>query len=127
MAMNITVRIDPDDPTPPYEQLRKQLAGYIIAGHLPAGERLAPVRQLAVDLDLATGTVARAYRELEAAGLVQGRRGGGTTVLPRPQPRSDARRRSEVRGLAEAYVASARLVGATDAAILAAVEKALTD
>lgn len=58
-------------PVPPYEQLREQIAGLIATGLLQAGQRLPPVRQLAADLGLAGGTVARAYRELEQAGLVE--------------------------------------------------------
>jgi DNA-binding transcriptional regulator YhcF (GntR family) len=73
------------DPTPPYEQLRRQLAGLIRGGVLAPGERLPPLRQLAGDLGLAVGTVARTYRELEVAGLVVSRRGGGTRVAD-PQP-----------------------------------------
>lgn len=77
------VTIDLLDPTPPFEQVRRQLTLLIETGQLEVGERLPPVRQLAGDLGLATGTVARAYRELEAAGLVTTRRGGGTKVAPR--------------------------------------------
>jgi DNA-binding transcriptional regulator YhcF (GntR family) len=64
--------VDTADPTPPYEQLRRQLAGLIRSGVLEPGGRLPPLRQLAADLGLAVGTVARAYRELESAGLVPG-------------------------------------------------------
>jgi GntR family transcriptional regulator len=81
-----TLRVDLDDPTPPYEQLRRQLVGMIAAGDLRVGDRLPPLRQLAGDLGLAVGTVARSYRELEAAGLVTSRRGGGTRVAATPAP-----------------------------------------
>ena len=45
------------------------------------GQRLPAVRQLAADLCLAAGTVARAYAELEKGGLVLSRRGAGTRVV----------------------------------------------
>jgi GntR family transcriptional regulator len=80
------------DPTPPYEQVRRQLAALIGDGTLHPGDRLPSLRQLAGDLGLAVGTVARTYRELEVAGLVQSRRGGGTRVAPAagsPVSRSD--------------------------------------
>ena len=77
-----TVTVDVLDPTPPYEQLRRQLADLIGSGVLSPGDRLPPVRQLAADLGLAVGTVARTYRELEQAGYVRSRRGGGTRVAP---------------------------------------------
>lgn len=76
--MNVT--LDLNDPTPPYEQIRRQIAAAIELGTLSAGIRLPPVRQLAADLGVATGTVARAYAELDAAGVIHTRRGGGTRV-----------------------------------------------
>ncbi len=82
--------VDTTNPTPPYEQLRRQLADLISAGALPAGERLPPLRQLAGDLGLAVGTVARTYRELETAGLITSRRGGGTRVATPPAGTSPA-------------------------------------
>lgn len=75
------IHLDPASAVPPTEQVRSQLAALIRAGELGEGQRLPPVRQLAGDLGLANGTVAKAYKELESAGLVQTRRGGGTTVL----------------------------------------------
>src|SRR4029079_2317374 len=75
-----TVTVDILDPTPPYEQLRRQLAELIGSGVLSPGDRMPPVRQLAADLGLAVATVARTYRELEQAGYVRSRRGGGTRV-----------------------------------------------
>ncbi len=72
--------IDPSSPTPPFEQLRAQLVDAIASGALPAGERLATVRRMAADLELAPGTVARAYKELESAGLIETRGRAGTFV-----------------------------------------------
>ena len=71
------IQIDEHSPLPPFEQLRTGIADRIRDGRLPVGTRLPPVRRLAQDLDLAPNTVARAYRELEGAGLVTtaGRRG----------------------------------------------------
>lgn len=71
------VHVDTASPVPPYEQIRAQLAALITTGRMPEGERLPTVRQLAADLGLAAGTVARAYRELEAASLIRTRRGAG--------------------------------------------------
>ena len=66
--MSPALTVTPDDPTPPSEQLRRQLVDLIEGGQLVEGERLPPLRQLAGDLGLAVGTVARTYCELEAAG-----------------------------------------------------------
>jgi DNA-binding transcriptional regulator YhcF (GntR family) len=72
---------DPRSPVPPYEQVRAQLARRIRDGALAPGTRLPAVRRLAADLGLAVNTVARAYRELEAAGLVDTRGRNGTVVV----------------------------------------------
>lgn len=72
--------IDPGSPTPPFEQLRSQYVDAIARGELPPGSRLPTVRRLAADLGLAAGTVARAYRELELAGLIETRGRHGTFV-----------------------------------------------
>jgi len=114
-----------DDPTPPYEQLRRQLVELIGSGVLAAGERLPPLRQLAGDLGLAVGTVARTYRELEVAGLVVSRRGGGTRVAATQPAMSADRRQRLLRAQAEAYVRQARLLGADDGQILSAAQALL--
>lgn len=71
------ITLDPGSSIPPFEQLRSGIAARIRDGRLPAGTKLPPVRRLAQTLELAPNTVARAYRELEVAGLVAtaGRRG----------------------------------------------------
>lgn len=119
--MSPALTITPDDPTPPYEQLRRQLVDLIDGGQLVGGERLPPLRQLAGDLGLAVGTVARTYRELEAAGLVRSRRGGGTRVALTVARPSAGERRVRLAALASAYVMKARAMGASDAEITAAV------
>ncbi|HEX8630238.1 MAG TPA: GntR family transcriptional regulator [Catenuloplanes sp.] len=117
--------VDTAGPVPPYEQIRAQLAALIRHGVLTPGSRLPPVRQLAADLGLATGTVARAYRELESAALVISRRGGGTRVADPPTPSTPGERDELLAGHAGAYVAVARRLGADDDTLLAAVRQAL--
>ncbi|WP_127474309.1 GntR family transcriptional regulator [Microbacterium sulfonylureivorans] len=67
---------------PPTEQIRDQIRGLIASGHLASPDRLPSVRQLASDLGVAPGTVAKAYRALEADGLLVTRTGAGTRVSP---------------------------------------------
>jgi DNA-binding transcriptional regulator YhcF (GntR family) len=106
----VIIRVDPGSPTPPYEQIRAQVATMIEAGTLPPGTQLPPIRQLAADLGLATNTVARAYRELELEGFVTSRVRHGTTVAARPAlGRGEIRRR--VDEAAQAYAAIARQLG----------------
>jgi DNA-binding transcriptional regulator YhcF (GntR family) len=119
------LRLDLSSAVPPYEQVRQQLADLITHGVLAAGEKLPPVRQLAADLGLAKGTVARAYQELESAGLVVTRRAAGTQVAV-TTPRSPAARAAALAQRTQAFVQAARLLGVTDADIREAVAQATT-
>ena len=65
---------------PLFDQLRVAVIDAVRDGRLPAGTRLPTVRELAAELGLAANTVARAYRELEGAGIVETRRRWGTFV-----------------------------------------------
>ena len=78
------VTVDTESGVPPYEQVREQIARMIGTGVLSPGGRLPTIQQLANDLQLAPGTVARAYKELEREGLVISRRRKGTIVAERP-------------------------------------------
>lgn len=113
------VAVDLRSPVPPFEQLRAQISELVRAGSLAPGQRLPTVRQLAADLGLAPGTVARAYRELEAAGVVVSNGRHGTAVrddAPAPAPRE-----RELRAAALRFVRAARDLGASDAEIDAAL------
>ncbi|GAB2766653.1 GntR family transcriptional regulator [Nocardioides salsibiostraticola] len=103
--MNISV--DTASSIPPYEQLRAQIASLVTSGTLPAGTRLAPVRQMAADLGLAPNTVARAYRELEADSVIETHGRRGTFV------RSSRPSTPELHALVAEYVANARALGLT--------------
>lgn len=78
--METQIVIDLETATPPYEQVQSQITSLMAIGELTPGTRLPTVRSLAADLGVAAGTVARAYKELEAAGLVVTNRRQGTVV-----------------------------------------------
>jgi DNA-binding transcriptional regulator YhcF (GntR family) len=102
--MNL-VTVDSTSTEPPYEQVRRQIAEGAASGALPAGHKLPTVRRLAADLDLATNTVAKAYRSLEADGVIETNGRRGTFVASR---RIDD---SEADAAAEAYALLARRQG----------------
>lgn len=81
--MSTQISVDLGAATPPYEQIRSQISSLVSLGELAAGTRLPTVRALATDLGVAAGTVARAYKELEAEGLITSRRRAGTVVNER--------------------------------------------
>ena len=118
--MSVALRVDPADPTPAYEQLRRQLAGLIRTGSVAVGTRLPTVRQLAHDLGLAPGTVMRTYRELETDGLIASRRGQGTVVVGAPSSADGA-----LSTLAARFVDEAARPGARPEDIAAAVHLGL--
>lgn len=122
-----TLVVTGDDPTPPYEQLRRQLVDLIRSRVIGPGDRLPPLRQLAGDLGLAVGTVARTYRELESAGLVHSRRGGGTRVADDPPHLSASESQRLLHQQAAAYVRQALLLGADRQAAIEAVQQALAE
>ena len=118
--MTARLEVDLDSGVPVYEQIRAQIAAHVASGGLAPGDRLPPIRTLASDLGLAPGTVARAFRELEAAGVVVTRRRTGTVVADHAQVPE-----LKVRRAAERYVAEARAAGLTDEAALDLVRGAL--
>lgn len=112
----LRVTVDSDSPVPVFEQLRRQVAALVLSGELTSGDRLPPIRQLAADLGIAAGTVARAYAELESAGVVSTGRGRGTRIAPGPGASE------EVRSAADQYIATARSAGLDLTSMLALIE-----
>lgn len=95
-----------------FEQLRTQIIDAVRGGVLPSGTRLPTVRDLAGQLGLAVNTVARAYRELETAGIVETRGRFGTFVA-RTDPADAAMAEA-----ARTYADAARALGLGRAAAL---------
>jgi DNA-binding transcriptional regulator YhcF (GntR family) len=117
----VGLHVDATSAVPPFEQLRTQIASLAASGQLAAGAKLPTVRGLAGELGVAAGTVARAYRELEADGVVvtEGRR--GTFVSS-----SDAVTAGALESQAAGYVAAARRAGLTVAEATRLVERLWT-
>lgn len=88
-------RIRAESGEPIYEQIVRQVKHAITTGALKTGEQLPTVRELASQLVINPNTVARAYRELERAGLLESTTGRGTFVKFSPPRlvREERRRR----------------------------------
>ncbi len=80
------LHISPKDGTPIYQQIVNQIKRLVTMGQLRPHEELPPVRTLAAQLLINPNTVARAYRELEGAGVVSTRVGAGTYVAEGGSP-----------------------------------------
>ncbi|WP_053731962.1 GntR family transcriptional regulator [Nocardia sp. NRRL S-836] len=108
--------VDVENGVAPWRQVRDQLVLLISGGVLPIGARLPTIRQLAADLGLAAGTVARAYRELETGGVLTTGRRQGTVVAALPSNAPDP-----LAAAAAEFVAVARSLGVSEGEALDAV------
>jgi GntR family transcriptional regulator len=100
------------DPTPLYAQLDRAIRSGISIGRLPADTQLPTVRQLSVDLCINANTVAKVYRDLERAGIVETRRGIGTFIkAPAPKAMAKAERDRLLTVLADRFLAEAASLG----------------
>lgn len=80
------IRISTKDGIPLYKQIINQIKYMIASNRLCPGDKLPPVRKLAEQLIVNPNTVARAYRDLEALGLLKTRQGSGVTVSETGSP-----------------------------------------
>ena len=80
------IHITASDGVPIYLQVVNQIKYLVAAGRLVSGEELPPIRTLAEKLVVNPNTIARAYRELEMAGIVEKRRTAGTYVSDQGSP-----------------------------------------
>lgn len=102
------IHISSGDGVAIYVQIVNQVKYLVASGRLTPGAELPPIRVLAERLLINPSTVARAYRELESAGIVEKRRTAGTYVSDQGSPLA---RRERMKILAEridALLAEAR-------------------
>jgi DNA-binding transcriptional regulator YhcF (GntR family) len=116
----VTLKIDIDDSAPPYEQVRARISEQARSGALPVGYRLPTVRGLAGSLGLAANTVAKAYRALEADGVIETRGRNGTFVAA-----AGSAADRELASAAQAFAERANRLGLGEDVALAAVRDAL--
>jgi DNA-binding transcriptional regulator YhcF (GntR family) len=120
------LELDASSGTPIYEQIVGKIEEAVATGRLVAGERLPSVRDLASELGVAPGTVARAYSELESRGVVRTEGAKGTSVAatgkspgPRPDPAAGLER------LLRRTVVAAFHRGSTADEVRSALERAM--
>jgi GntR family transcriptional regulator len=104
----VQLHISPHDGVPIYLQIVNQVKYLVASGRLDPGQELPPIRTLAEQLLVNPNTVARAYRELELAGVVVKRRTAGTFVSDAASPLARRQRLKIVTERVDALLAEAR-------------------
>jgi len=120
------LELDNGSSAPIYEQIVGKIEEAVATGRLLAGERLPSVRDMAAELGVAPGTVARAYSELEVRGVVCTEGAKGTSVAAtgkNPRKRSDPT--SGLERLLRRAVVAAFHRGASAEDVRAALERAM--
>ncbi len=102
------IHISVHDGVPIYLQIVNQVKYLVASGRLTAGEELPPIRALAEQLLVNPNTVARAYRELQTAGVVTKRRTAGTYVSESGSPLDRRQRLRILTERVDALLAEAR-------------------
>lgn len=117
----VLLAVDPASAEPPFRQLKSQILQAVNSGRLTTGTRLPPVRTLADDVGISTATAAKVYRELEEAGILEGRGRSGTFVAAADLPSAVMAR------AAEEFAERASSAGFGAEAAVAAVRNAFTN
>ncbi len=118
----IQFRLDRKSGVPAYRQVVDQVRQALRLGSLRPGDRLPTVRDVVKQIAINPNTVHRAYRDLEAQGLTEGRPGSGTYIrrslsrVPHEQP--------QLQRQLERWMRTARTAGLGDEAIAALVAEA---
>lgn len=116
----INFRLNTHSGVPPYLQIVQQVKQALQMGILQAGDQLPTVKEVVAHIAINPNTVAKAYRELEMLGLVEGRTGSGTFAKKRPAgppPGVQEKLAEDLTG----WLAKARRAGLDDEAIEALV------
>lgn len=104
----LQLRVSASDGVPIYLQIVNGVRFLVASGRLAAGDELPPIRLLAERLVVNPNTVARAYRELQAAGVVENRRTTGTFVAEHRPVLTEAERRRLLTERVDALLMEAR-------------------
>ncbi|NEU30328.1 GntR family transcriptional regulator [bacterium LRH843] len=101
---------------PIYSQLAERINKQVLSGALKPGDKLPSVREMGMQANVNPNTVQRTYRELEATGVVETRRGQGTFVTENEDTLHAMRDRLKLEEISE-FVKSMHALGYTDTEI----------
>jgi DNA-binding transcriptional regulator YhcF (GntR family) len=124
----LQIKMDDTSDAKIYEQIIAQIQEAVATERVVPGDRLPTVRQLADELGIAPGTVARAYAELEESGAIISEGTRGTFVAIRRRPSGSKSSRTEgIRALLRPVVVAAYHQGASADEVRTALERAMMD
>ncbi|MBC8067721.1 MAG: GntR family transcriptional regulator [Deltaproteobacteria bacterium] len=125
--MPFEVQLDYDRGVPVYRQIHEAVVHALASGRLAADEQLPTIAELASRLGVNPNTVARAYRDLEQAGHIVGKRGRGTFPAPGRRAPAGPDREAILRDIYQRAIAdgAAHAISARD--IIRYFRKALQD
>ena len=119
----VQIHISSHDGVPIYLQIVNQVKYLVASGRLEAGEEMPPIRTLAEQLLINPNTVARAYRELELAGVVEKRRTAGTYVSDATSRLARKERLRIVTERVDALLAEARQMNIDTGALIELIQE----
>lgn len=105
------VHVDAHNGIPIYEQIARQVKYSVASGALQVGEHVPSVREMAGRLAVNPNTVARAYRDLQADGVLLPIRGTGLSITPQAVELCLEERLDLIRGRLRSALAEGRQAG----------------
>ncbi|MCH8176571.1 MAG: GntR family transcriptional regulator, partial [Proteobacteria bacterium] len=119
----MNIKISLKDGVPIYRQIANQIRYMVASGLLQPGEEIAPVRSLALKLNVTPNTVVKAYDELESVGVVFKRRGAGTYISDEQSPLADRERIRIIEARIDSLLAEAHQLDFSAVDLLALIKK----
>nr|WP_241493384.1 MULTISPECIES: GntR family transcriptional regulator [Kordiimonas] len=123
---NLSIQIVTGDSRPIFKQIVDGIRMEVAKGSLPPGAKLPSVRGLAMQLMINANTVAKAYGELTALGLVEARQGLGLFVTEPRQLLSDEEQQKRLDAAVGAFINEVAYLSYDSEHIIKAVQDALT-
>lgn len=122
----MNIKIDLKDGVPIYRQIANQVRYLVASGQLAPGDEIAPVRSLALQLNVTPNTVVKAYDELQTAGIIFKRRGAGTYISDSKTTLAQRERTRIIENRIDALLTEAHQLDIKEQELLALLEKRIS-
>ena len=115
--------IHPSNGVPVYEQIARQIMFAVASGGIVPGELVPSVRNLSRELAVNPNTVARAYLELELAGVIETKKGSGAFVSDEGSPLARKQKNKILQERIDALLAEAKHLDISVEAVIKMIEQ----